>query len=107
MNDNFFNEFVARTWNASDGLTGNTITDLLQDSKGYVYFGTYEGLVRFDGVKFATINHIYDRKYNFVSARVIFQDSMENIWVGSNDEGVICIGNDGGVNSFRALNSGR
>ena len=104
MNDNFFNEFVARTWNASDGLTGNTITDLLQDSKGYVYFGTYEGLVRFDGVKFATINHIYDRKYNFVSARVIFQDSMENIWVGSNDEGVICIGNDGGVNSFRVEN---
>ena len=25
LNDNFFNEFVARTWNASDGLTGNTI----------------------------------------------------------------------------------
>jgi len=104
LNDNFFNEFVARTWNASDGLTGNTITDLLQDSKGYLYFGTYEGLVRFDGVKFVTINHIYDSKYNFVSARVIFQDSLENIWVGSNDEGVVCIGNDGSVSSFRMEN---
>ncbi|MBP5696779.1 MAG: hypothetical protein J6X11_09060 [Treponema sp.] len=103
-NSNFFNEFVARTWNASDGLAGNTITDLIQDSRGYIYFGTYEGLVRFDGVKFVTINHIYDRKYNFVAARVIFQDSNSNLWIGSNDEGVICIGNDGSVSTFRVEN---
>jgi len=103
-NDNFFHEFVARNWNASDGLTGNTITDLLQDTKGYIYFGTYEGLVRFDGVKFVTINHNYDSKYNFVSARVIFQDSLSNVWIGSNDEGIICIGKDGSVNTFRMEN---
>ena len=100
----FFNEFVARTWNAGDGLSGNTITDLLQDSKGYILIGTYEGFARFDGMKFVNINHNYDSKYNFVSARVLFQDSKLNIWVGSNDEGVICIGSDGSVISFRTEN---
>ena len=43
------NDYVARTWNTTDGLPGNTISDLLQSSDGYMYFATYEGLVKFDG----------------------------------------------------------
>lgn len=98
--DDFLGDFENRVWTAADGLPGNTITDLLQDSTGYLYIGTYGGLVRFDGVEFLTLNRNFNPKYNFVSARALFQDKSGNIWVGSNDEGVARIGADRSVRMF-------
>ncbi|MBB5220056.1 ligand-binding sensor domain-containing protein [Treponema rectale] len=99
----FFNNFVPSSWNSEDGLPGNSVTDIVQDTKGYIYIGTYEGLVRFDGIEFTVINKKYDKKYNFVSARSLFIDSRGNLWNGSNDEGVFCIGKDDSVRKFSTL----
>ena len=91
--------YVSRTWTSSDGLPGNSVSDVLQSSDGFMYFGSYEALVRFDGYEFESINKYSDKKYSFISARSIFQDSQGNIWVGSNDEGVQKIGKDS-TNSY-------
>jgi putative nucleotidyltransferase with HDIG domain len=98
--ESFLKEFVSRNWNAEDGLPGNTITDIVQDQDGYIYFGTYGGLLRFDGVEFVSINRLYNPKYDFLSARTMFMDSRGNLWVGSNDEGVICLKKNGDVQHF-------
>lgn len=102
--DSFLSEFVSRSWTASDGIPGNTVTDIIQSSKGYIYLGTYDGLVRFDGVEFVTFNRRTEKKFSFVSARTIFEDSNGNIWVGSNDEGVCKIFTSGQVQSFSTEN---
>lgn len=102
--DIFFKDYVSRTWNAEDGIQGNSITDIFQDKDGYILFGTYGGLTRFDGVKFLTLNKIYNKDYKFLSARTIFQDSRGNIWVGSNDEGAFCINGEEGVAEFTTEN---
>lgn len=102
--DAFLSEYVSRTWTASNGLPGNTITDIIQDSTGYMYLGTYDGLVRFDGVEFVTYNRNYDEKYGFISARKVFEDSKGNIWNGSNDEGLFCIKKDGTVLCYNTEN---
>lgn len=102
--DKFFKDFVSRTWNAEDGIPANSITDIYQDDDGYIFFGTYSGLIRFDGVKFLTLNKLYDKRYNFLSARSIMQDSNGNFWIGSNDEGVICLKTDGDVVCFTVEN---
>ncbi|MCQ2589661.1 MAG: HD domain-containing protein [Treponema sp.] len=102
--DIFFKDYVSRTWNAEDGIPGNSITDIFQDKDGYILFGTYGGLTRFDGVKFLTFNKIYNEEYNFLSARTVFQDSKGNIWVGSNDEGAFCINNGVSVAEFNMEN---
>jgi len=104
INNKFLSKYVSRNWNSSNGLPGNTITDIMQDSKGYIYFGTYEGLVRFDGFDFLTINKNYSKKLNFVSARIIFQDSKDNFWIGSNDEGITCVTKNEEVKVFRKEN---
>ena len=83
-----FDNYVTRTWTSSDGLPGNSVSDILQSQDGYMYFGTYESLVRFDGYEFENINKYSNKDYSFISARSIFLDSQGNIWVGSNDEGV-------------------
>jgi ligand-binding sensor domain-containing protein len=80
--------YVSRIWTSTDGLPGNSISDILQSDDGYIYLGTYESLVRFDGYEFESINKYTNKNYSFVSARSIFQDSTGTLWVGSNDEGV-------------------
>ena len=98
--ENFMNQFVSRVWTSTDGLPGNTITSVLQDNEGYIYIGMYEGLIRFDGIEFLTINRDLDPKYKLYSARSLFQDSYGNLWVGANDEGAVCIRPDGEVESY-------
>lgn len=102
----FMSEFVSRSWTVEDGLPGNAITDVMQDRTGYIYFGTYGGLVRFNGREFSVYNKDADPKYNFVSARAIYQSSDGAVWVGSNDEGLfrIVVDSDEEVLSFTTDN---
>lgn len=89
------NNYVTRTWSSVDGLPGNSISDILQSHDGYIYLGTYECLVKFDGYDFHNINKYSDTELSFISARAIFEDSSRNIWIGSNDEGVQILCADG------------
>jgi len=82
------NNYVSRIWTSSDGLPGNSVTDIIQSKDGFMYFGTYEGLVKFDGYDFNILNKYSDDNYTFVSARTVFEDSNGVMWVGSNDEGI-------------------
>lgn len=84
----FGGEYVSRAWTAADGLPGNTINDIIQDKQGYMYIGTYGGLVRFDGVEFSVMNKNTVKNLGIVSARCVFEDDSGALWIGSNDEGV-------------------
>ena len=44
--------FVHEVWTVQDGLPVNSITALLQSRDGYIWAATFDGLVRFDGVRF-------------------------------------------------------
>ena len=104
VDQTFLNDFVCRNWTTADGLPGMTITAIMQDNKGYIYIGTYDGLVRFDGVEFVNFTRTIDPKYDFASVRSIFQDSDGNLWVGHNDEGVSCIQPDGTIVKYTTDN---
>lgn len=69
----FLRDFVSSTWTTLEGLPGNTITDVIQDSNGYILLGTYEGLIIFDGVKFEAKSRSQSPEFRFVSARSIFR----------------------------------
>ena len=86
--NSFFDNYVYHSWSSFGGLSGTTANDIYQTSDGYINIGTYEGLVKFDGVEFTSINRATDPLYNFVSVRTILEDSRGNIWLGSNDEGL-------------------
>jgi len=48
--------FVHESWTVADGLPVNSINALLQSRDGYIWAATYDGLVRFDGVRFTVFN---------------------------------------------------
>ena len=104
FNDPFILDYVTKIWKGDDGLPGNSIQDIIQTSDGYVYLGTYEGLVRFDGVEFIPMNKNTESRFDFVSARTLFQDSKGNLWIGANDEGVTCVYADGSVVKYTMEN---
>ena len=43
--------YVRENWTVADGLPINTITSIVQTRDGYLWLGTNDGVVRFDGVR--------------------------------------------------------
>src|SRR6476646_8310253 len=48
--------WVHESWTARDGLPVNSINAIIQDRTGYIWAATWDGLVRFDGVRFTVFN---------------------------------------------------
>lgn len=68
-----------------DGLSSNTVTAILKDRHGLLWFATDDGLNKFDGTGFTVYRHekkdSTSLKSNDVSA--IFEDRAGRIWVGT------------------------
>jgi len=69
-----------------DGLPQNMIDCIWQDKNGFMWFGTWNGLCRFDGFhlkKYEEENKSSDKKLNnFIYS--ISEDDFGNLWVGTN-----------------------
>jgi PAS domain S-box-containing protein len=46
-------QFVATQWTIDDGLPVNSVNAIVQTDDGYMWLGTFDGLVRFDGLDFS------------------------------------------------------
>ncbi len=81
--------FHQDVWGAAEGLPADTVPAILQTSDGYVWFGTELGLVRFDGVRFATFDKTSTPvlKSNVVDALAI--DQAGDLWIGTRGGGLI------------------
>lgn len=79
--------YVIQHYSIKDGLSQNTVMAILQDKQGFMWFGTWDGLNRFDGYTF----EVFKAKNNDVEARVnnrvdlIYEDAEERIWWATYD----------------------
>ncbi len=71
------------SWTTDDGLPQNSVLSVTQTRDGYLWLTTFDGLVRFDGVKFA----VFDKSNTkgIVSNRFtcLFEDADGAVWAGS------------------------
>ncbi len=49
-------QYARETWQVQQGLPQNSVTALVQTRDGYLWLGTQEGLVRFDGIRFVVFD---------------------------------------------------
>ena len=72
----------------SDGLAHNGVTSMYEDSKGFLWFGTYGGINRYDGYKLTTYKNTIDEDILTSNrVRAINEDTNSNLWIGT-DEGI-------------------
>ena len=72
-------------YGVSDGLSQETIHHVMQDSKGYIWLSTQEGLSRYDASQFDTYQFEFDN-VNSISESwitVTAEDAQGNIWIGT------------------------
>jgi len=72
-------------YEVENGLSNNTVTCSLIDKKGFMWFGTRDGLNRFDGYTFKQFRHNPVRAKS-IGNNIIFalyQDIEGNLWVGT------------------------
>jgi ligand-binding sensor domain-containing protein/anti-sigma regulatory factor (Ser/Thr protein kinase) len=81
-------QYVHRIWQTQQGLPESSIYSLLQTHDGYLWLGTQTGLVRFDGVRFTTLENIYPNAPANVWIRSAVEDSQGALWIGTNESGL-------------------
>ena len=86
-------QYVHRIWQTQPGLPEASIYSILQTRDGYLWLGTLQGLVRFDGVTFTPLETIYPGAPSDVWIRSMIQDSTGALWVGTNETGVFRLEN--------------
>ena len=66
-----------------DGIPDNTVRDIFQDSRGYMWFATFNGLCRYDGKNYHTYHSIPGDTTSLSNNRIEFikEDKDGYIWV--------------------------
>ncbi|MES2730788.1 MAG: two-component regulator propeller domain-containing protein [Bacteroidota bacterium] len=73
-----------------EGLSQSRVYSILQDKQGFMWFGTWDGLNKYDGYKFTVYNNNPFNSSSISSDRVvdILEDRKGNIWVATVDRGL-------------------
>ncbi len=83
-------QYTHEIWTTDNGLPQNSINAITQTNDGYIWMGTQEGLVRFDGVQFTVFdkNNTAAIRNNYISA--LYSDRKSGkLWIGSYLGGII------------------
>ena len=74
--------YLVSHYSIENGMSQNTVMSILQDKQGYMWFGTWDGLNRFDGYNFQTFKAMEDGEEAKVNNRVdiIYEDEEEQLW---------------------------
>ncbi len=90
----------------TNDLSNSTITCFYQDSYGYMWIGTRNGLNRYDGVGVKIYSNIFNDSTSLSDnyVRCIYEDKERNLWVGTNFGGINVLKRDQDI--FKRFKSG-
>jgi len=76
--------------NQDDGLSQSTVNKILQDSRGFLWFATEDGLNRYNGYEFKVFKHQPGNPQSISSNSVsdIIEDRDGNLWIGTKGGGL-------------------
>ncbi len=97
--------FIVDVWTSKEGLPQNSVISVIQTKDGYLWLGTLNGLVRFDGNHFTVFNEYNTPGLNSDRIVYLFEDSHTNLWIGT-DTGTVAMAKDGRITDFQIGGAG-
>jgi len=78
-------EYLTDVWTADNGLPDSSVTAVAQTPDGYLWVGTYNGLARFDGVRFVIFDPANTPALAHARVRKLSVDSQGTLWINTFD----------------------
>jgi signal transduction histidine kinase/ligand-binding sensor domain-containing protein len=75
--------YFLRTWQVEQGLPQNKVTAVVQTREGYLWLGTYNGLARFDGVRFTVFDENNTPELHSSRVTSLFEAGDGMLWIGT------------------------
>ena len=76
-----FPNYFVRVWQSDDGLPQNAVSAVVQTRDGYLWVGTYNGLARFDGVRFRVFDHGNTEQLPNNRVTSLFESDDASLWI--------------------------
>jgi ligand-binding sensor domain-containing protein/signal transduction histidine kinase len=85
---NAITRYSVRIWQSDDGLPQNSVFAITRTRDGYLWVGTHEGLARFDGLRFVTVDDpaAPELRRGWITALCATSDG--SLWIGVEGSGV-------------------
>lgn len=84
-------QYVHTVWQSEAGLPENSVLSIAQTPDGYIWLGTEEGLVRFDGLRFTTYTKSSTPGLRSNEILSLLVDHERTLWIGTRDGGLSCL----------------
>jgi ligand-binding sensor domain-containing protein len=84
-------DLAVQIWSIEQGLPNSTVTALAQTRDGYLWVGTFNGLARFDGVRFVTFNPANTPAMKHARVQRLYVDSEDTLWINTYDGALISL----------------
>ena len=88
-----FGQYHQLHWQEQNGLPQNSILALTPTRNGYLWIGTYDGAVRFDGTRFTVFKPANTPEFGNQHVTAVLQDSSENLWLATHGGGLMRFSN--------------
>ncbi|MGE5343748.1 MAG: two-component regulator propeller domain-containing protein [Candidatus Omnitrophota bacterium] len=82
-------QYNMQVWNMDSGLPGNAVFAIRQTPDGYLWLGTSDGLVRFDGVTLLWYSREKFPQVKIGEIRALHVDRNGTLWIGTSFDGLI------------------
>ena len=78
-------DYLIDVWTSDNDLPDNSVTAIAQTPDGYLWIGTYNGLVRFDGVRFVTFDPHNTPELRHARVLGLYADPQGGVWINTYD----------------------
>lgn len=97
-------QYRVESWTADDGLPQNSVYSIIQTRDGYLWLTTFDGLVRFDGVRFTVFDKSNTKGLRTNRFTALYEDGDGTLWAGTGDSG-LTLYRDGVFTSYTAADA--
>ncbi|MGA8028915.1 MAG: two-component regulator propeller domain-containing protein [Bryobacteraceae bacterium] len=96
-------QYAHRVWGQEEGLFQPTIYSILQTRDGFLWLGTQDSLIRFDGMRFREFDGAGGAFHRSL-IRALAEDREGNFWIGSVGNGVAKMSTGGAATRYTTKN---